>query len=344
MCFGSKRRNQNRQNESDDGSTNATEMDTFESSAHEVEAQYVETLTFKNPIVAIIGPPLCGKTTLSRKLGAYFGCEILDIASIIKVEIEKQSPIGKNLKNSENSGAAYEDSTINTLIKKRLNQCDLERGVIFDGFPMTQNQLESMIKYLSKKKAEIDMLVCVNGLDLKFVDRRTYKDNNEAMELIGRYYTSYLNGAKIINSASLRMRVFTVIGNRPPPLVFNAVLVELLEITGLNERFANKKFNPKQLDRRGSRVVFDIGNSEVQFPHVLVGGAVLTFAGFALTVIGFAKSGWLSFYPKPEDDTKGYWASLICTYFFCLLFIIGALILFVREIIFSCNCQKVLKR
>ncbi|KAJ9575762.1 hypothetical protein L9F63_007408 [Diploptera punctata] len=97
--------------------------------------------------IAIIGPPKCGKSTLSHRLANYFGLKVITAGSALRYVLEDLGwcHLAQTISNILKEGLSVPD----TLIVQALEAATMEprcatQGVIFDGFPNTIEQCQQM--------------------------------------------------------------------------------------------------------------------------------------------------------------------------------------------------------
>ena len=92
----------------------------------------------------LLGPPGAGKGTQARLL-----CEALNVPQIatgdmLRSAIQAGSSLGLAAKRVMDTGGLVADDIIIGLVKERLQQPDCANGCVFDGFPRTLGQAESL--------------------------------------------------------------------------------------------------------------------------------------------------------------------------------------------------------
>ncbi|MBI5391254.1 adenylate kinase [Candidatus Woesearchaeota archaeon] len=106
-------------------------------------------------ILILLGPPGSGKGTQARMLMDQYKIPQISTGDILRKEIAAGSKLGKEAKVLMNQGKLVPDSTIMSIIEQRIVQPDCKQGFIFDGFPRTIAQAESLGKLLKKKNLQL---------------------------------------------------------------------------------------------------------------------------------------------------------------------------------------------
>lgn len=92
--------------------------------------------------ILLIGPQGSGKSTQGKRLAEYRNIPYISTGDIFRNIALKDSPEGKEIKNILESGQLVSDEKTRELIKERLQQSDVQRGFILDGYPRTSEQVD----------------------------------------------------------------------------------------------------------------------------------------------------------------------------------------------------------
>lgn len=90
--------------------------------------------------VLLLGAPGVGKGTQAKRLMADYGIPQISTGDILRANISKGTPLGKQAKALVDQGILVSDDLVNQMVADRLSQPDTRRGYILDGFPRTLNQ------------------------------------------------------------------------------------------------------------------------------------------------------------------------------------------------------------
>lgn len=117
--------------------------------------------------IILLGAPGAGKGTQSD-----FICELLNITKIstgdmLRTAIKVNTPLGIEAKKIIDEGKLVDDNIIIGLILERLKLKDCINGVLFDGFPRTIKQAES----LKAHKIKIDIVIEIQVPDEVIIKR-----------------------------------------------------------------------------------------------------------------------------------------------------------------------------
>lgn len=123
----------------------------------------------------LLGAPGCGKGTAARLLVERLALIHLSTGDILRDAVSKGTDVGLRAKAIMASGKLVDDDTVNGLVFARLQG---ETGsVLFDGYPRTLQQAQSLEAFLSSKGQSLGLVVNLEVprevLEARIVGRRT---------------------------------------------------------------------------------------------------------------------------------------------------------------------------
>ena len=135
----------------------------------------------------LFGPPGTGKGTQSEKLIARYGLKHLSTGDLLRHEINRQTPLGKEAQNFMDKGQLVPDEVVIGMISSALDENPSAKGFLFDGFPRTQAQAKALDELLKLKKAPIKVMLALDVTEEELVKRLLKRgetsgrsdDNNE---------------------------------------------------------------------------------------------------------------------------------------------------------------------
>lgn len=139
--------------------------------------------------IILLGGPGAGKGTQAKFITEKFGIPQISTGYILRKAIAEGTPLGKKVQQVMASGGLVPDDIILTLVKERIAQNDCENGYLFDGFPRTIAQAES----LKTQKIEIDFVVEIFVDDAEIIKRISGRRVHKAS---GRTYHVEFNPPK----------------------------------------------------------------------------------------------------------------------------------------------------
>ena len=92
----------------------------------------------------LLGPPGAGKGTQAGFIRERFGIPQISTGDMLRAAVKAGTPLGMAAKKVMDAGQLVSDEIIVGLVKERLKSPDCKSGYLFDGFPRTIAQAESM--------------------------------------------------------------------------------------------------------------------------------------------------------------------------------------------------------
>ena len=111
--------------------------------------------------IVIFGAPGAGKGTQSDFIVEHYGLTHVSTGDLLRKEIADQTELGKRIKNIMDNGQLVSDDIVIEMIDKAI-AADT-KGMLFDGFPRTVAQAETLDQLLAKHGRT---LTCMVQLDL----------------------------------------------------------------------------------------------------------------------------------------------------------------------------------
>ncbi|MFC4665901.1 adenylate kinase [Falsiporphyromonas endometrii] len=109
--------------------------------------------------VVIFGAPGSGKGTQSEELINRYGFIHISTGDMLRADIMKGTELGKIAKEYIDEGKLVPDETIVGMIEHVIEQHKDTKGIIFDGFPRTVPQAESLCEMLDKHGTEVHLVL-----------------------------------------------------------------------------------------------------------------------------------------------------------------------------------------
>lgn len=117
------------------------------------------------------GAPGCGKGTQARILKDKIAIAHLSTGEMLRVEAEKQTDEGRQIKELLDAGSFVPDEMIVGMVSRRIEEDDCKNGFILDGFPRTIPQAEVLEKMLAGKGIILDAVIEIQVPDEIIMER-----------------------------------------------------------------------------------------------------------------------------------------------------------------------------
>jgi len=121
--------------------------------------------------IILFGPPGSGKGTQSEKLIAKYGLKHLSTGDLLRSQIAAQTPLGLEAKKLMDAGQLVPDAVVVGMISSALDENPEAKGFLFDGFPRTEAQAESLDKLLKLNGTEIAIVLALEVGEEELVKR-----------------------------------------------------------------------------------------------------------------------------------------------------------------------------
>ena len=151
--------------------------------------------------IILFGPPGAGKGTQAKFLVEKINGYQISTGNMLRLEIQKNSKIGKEIINDMNDGKFVSDEIVNKLIKKITSDSKKKDRLIFDGYPRSISQAKNLELLLKNSNQKIDFIFFLNVNKetivkriekRKIIEQRTDDDLNTIL----KRYDTYMQTTK----------------------------------------------------------------------------------------------------------------------------------------------------
>lgn len=122
-------------------------------------------------IIIMLGAPGTGKGTVAGILQENIGIKQVSTGDIFRKNMQEGTELGKLAEKYISKGNLVPDDITIQIVKDRLEQKDVEKGVILDGFPRTIEQAEALDKILEDKNKKVDMVLNLTTPEDEIIER-----------------------------------------------------------------------------------------------------------------------------------------------------------------------------
>jgi adenylate kinase len=109
--------------------------------------------------IILLGPPGAGKGTQATRLQADRGMAQLSTGDMLRAAVKAGTPVGLEAKAVMEAGQLVSDAIVSALIDDKLTGMGAGEGAIFDGYPRTAPQVESLDAILAAHGRALDHVI-----------------------------------------------------------------------------------------------------------------------------------------------------------------------------------------
>ena len=135
--------------------------------------------------VILLGAPGAGKGTQAQFIKDEFSIPQISTGDMLRAAVKEGTPLGLEAKKVMDAGGLVSDDIITGLVQERIKQADCANGFLFDGFPRTIPQAQSLVD----AAINIDFVVEIDVDDEEIIERLSGRRVHPASGRI--YHTRY---------------------------------------------------------------------------------------------------------------------------------------------------------
>lgn len=121
--------------------------------------------------IILLGPPGAGKGTQAKVLAQKLGLPHISTGDILRQDVSENTTLGKEARDFMNKGALVPDELVTRMLVQRINQPDVQKGFILDGYPRNISQAEALDEMLQQKNLTIDLAVYLDTSEPVIIQR-----------------------------------------------------------------------------------------------------------------------------------------------------------------------------
>jgi adenylate kinase len=122
-------------------------------------------------VLILLGPPGAGKGTQARMLETDFGLVQLSTGDLLRAAVAAGTPAGLEARAVMEQGGLVSDDIVLAILKDRLLQPDVARGIVLDGFPRTDGQAAALDALLASGSQRVNAAISLDVDDEAMVGR-----------------------------------------------------------------------------------------------------------------------------------------------------------------------------
>ena len=140
--------------------------------------------------IILLGPPGAGKGTQAQRLVEQRGMRQLSTGDMLRAAVKTGTPVGLQAKSVMERGELVSDEIVSALIGEELDSMAADAGAIFDGYPRTAAQAQSLEAILALRgrtlgrviELEVDEDALVERIIGRFTCARCGKGYHDTFE------------------------------------------------------------------------------------------------------------------------------------------------------------------
>ena len=121
--------------------------------------------------IVFFGPPGSGKGTQASRLASSLGIPQISTGDLLRAHVKAGTELGAIAKPIMESGALVPDDLVTRMLKVRLAEPDARNGALFDGYPRTMAQADSLDALLKELGRKVDAVLFIDVPDEPIVER-----------------------------------------------------------------------------------------------------------------------------------------------------------------------------
>lgn len=118
----------------------------------------------------LLGPPASGKGTLADRLQSECGLATVSPGNLLRAELAAGTELGRRADAQTSRGLLVDDDTINEIVATWLRS-ESGNGFVFDGYPRTIGQADSLNATLSERRTGLERVLLLDASFSTLLDR-----------------------------------------------------------------------------------------------------------------------------------------------------------------------------
>ncbi len=157
----------------------------------------------------LMGAPGVGKGTQAKEIMAAWGIPQISTGDLLRANVAAHTPLGREADLLMKAGVLVSDDLVNRMVAARLQEPDIGRGYILDGFPRTLNQAAWLDAQLEAQAGALPVVAVSIVVSYTQLLRRI--TGRRMCPVCGSIYNVYLQPPKVegkcdLDGASLTSR------------------------------------------------------------------------------------------------------------------------------------------
>lgn len=122
-------------------------------------------------VIVLLGAPGSGKGTVGKILAENLELAHISTGDLFRENLKNETELGMQAKSYMDKGELVPDEVTVKMLEKRMEESDVAKGAILDGFPRTKKQAEVLDELLTSKGKKVDMALNIEVPFEEIVER-----------------------------------------------------------------------------------------------------------------------------------------------------------------------------
>lgn len=163
--------------------------------------------------LVLFGPPGAGKGTYSAKIVETYGLLHISTGDVLRKEISENTELGILAKTYMDKGEYVPDEVVIGMLENLIEAHSQVKGFIFDGFPRTVPQAESLDSMLAKRGLSIHQVIAFD-VDEEELIQRIILRGKESGRVDDQNYDIVKNRISVYNEKTIPIKEFYLKQNK----------------------------------------------------------------------------------------------------------------------------------
>lgn len=121
----------------------------------------------------LLGLPGSGKGTQAEYISEAYDVTHISTGDIFRAALKNETPLGLEAKKYMDAGDLVPDELTNNIVKERLQEKDVKKGFLLDGYPRTLVQSKALRENLEDLGRKLDAVIYLNVPEETLLERLT---------------------------------------------------------------------------------------------------------------------------------------------------------------------------
>ena len=121
--------------------------------------------------MVLLGPPGAGKGTQAKTLSEKLGLPHVSTGDLLRQNVKDKTALGREAKDYMERGLLVPDELVAKMLMQRMDNPDVKKGFILDGYPRNLNQAQMLDDVLKERNLNINMVVYLDTSDPVIIQR-----------------------------------------------------------------------------------------------------------------------------------------------------------------------------